>query len=192
MKRISWVHVINRDSFNWLIVSVFTFIIGAVILADMLKKPYNFFVAVGLLLAGIVWVIVMLIKIKQTEVVEKILYNLTIDVKCHKRIFDKTRLHSVEDQIEMYGLAIYRAKKYLKGNWKVTEKGYLIRGFAQDVENRTAVVDIDDVTPGLLVLERVLAGKEQMREGACRVHLHFNEDGCVMNVGVNGNGLYLN
>ncbi|KKQ50493.1 MAG: hypothetical protein US70_C0036G0006 [Parcubacteria group bacterium GW2011_GWD2_38_11] len=192
LKRISWTYQGNRYTIDWVVVSVFTLVIMAVMLADKLKKPYDFFVAVGLLAAGITWVIVMLAKAKRAEVVEKIRYNLTINIQCYKKTFEKTLLHSAEDEIEEYGLAIHRAKKYLQGNWRVTEKGRLVRGFAQDVESYTAIMDIDDVTPGLALLEKVLAGKSQMKENSSIVHLHFIESGSVVNVGVNENGLYLN
>lgn len=37
-------------------------------------------------------------------------FNLIIKIKCCKTSFTKTFLHSVEDEIESYGLAIHRAK----------------------------------------------------------------------------------
>ena len=196
MKRISWTYLGNQYTLNWAFICIVSIGIAVTILpatgGPIFGRPRlagNIFLAVAVI-AGILEYFSRKADAKAMDL-GKVIYNLTIEIQCHKRTFDKTLLHSPEDEIEMYGLAIYRAKKYLKGNWKVTERGYLIRGFAQDVENRIAEIDIDDVMPGLAVLGKVLSGTEQIKENSCRVHLHFKESGGVMNVGVDENGLYL-
>jgi hypothetical protein len=197
MKRISWTYLGNDYTINWFFVCLVSLVIAVSLLPSnsgaIFGRPRiagNIFLAVAVL-AGILEFYARKADAKAKDL-GKVIYNLTVEIQCHKRTFDKTLLYSAEDEIEMYGLAIYRAKRYLKGNWKVTEKGYLVRGFAQGVENRTAEIDIDDVTPGLAVLAKVLTGEEQMKDNSCRVHLHFKDGGGVMNVGANDNGLYLN
>jgi hypothetical protein len=124
---------------------------------------------------------------------EKIRYNLTVNIQCYKKSFEDNFLHIAEDEIEAYGLAINRAKKILKGDWRVTERGYLMRGFATDegIKNHVATIYIDDAVPGILLLERALAGKEQLNENSCRVHMHFEDSGGVVNVSVDENGMFL-
>ena len=127
----------------------------------------------------------------KTEVEEKNLFNLVIAVRCYKTTFNRMLIHSVEDEIEAYGMAIHRAKKMLGGKWRVAERGRLLRGFAPNVEHRIAQVEIDDMMPGLALLEKVLAGSATMRENACRVHLHFEKTQGIAVIGADAEGLYL-
>ncbi len=122
---------------------------------------------------------------------KKVLYNLAISIECGTDI-RKTILHSVEDEIERLGIGIYRAKKLLVGNWRVVEGGYLFRGFSMEagIKKYTAVLEIDDATPGLQFLEKLLAGTAVTKETSSRVYLHYKEGGLV-NVGVDENGLFV-
>jgi len=126
-----------------------------------------------------------------TKNLDKILYNLTIEAKCHKRNFEKSIFRSPEDEIHLYGMAIHTARLHLTGKWHVTEKGYLIRGFVQDLESQFATIDIDDVIPGLKVLNKIITSKGAFKQNNCKVHLHFEKGGGVMNVGIDENGLFL-
>lgn len=159
--------------------------------SDLVKKPYYLYIAVGVLILWTLFSLWRWAKIGNSKASEKIVYNLTIKIKCSKRNFEDAGLRSVEEDIEEYGLAIHRAKKFLWGNWKVTKSGRLIRGFAKDEKSHTATLDIDETYPGLILLEKVLAGKAQLKDTSCGVHLHFDESGGVVNIGADSTGLYL-
>jgi hypothetical protein len=127
---------------------------------------------------------------KKAEMAKKISFNLMINIRCFKKTFERTLLHSSEDEIERYGLAIYRARKYLEGIWIVDSEGYLNKGFEENLEMRTVTLDIDDSTAAIEMLAMILTGKKKPVKGSLLwPHIHYDDGGAAWYLVVDENGL---
>ncbi len=91
----------------------------------------------------------------------KPIYNLDIQLSLEK--------YSFADEIDplsaiaVYGHAIVVAKALLTGPMHVTEKGYMLKGNVSGLEQRTAILDIEDNAVSLNKMERILKGRELER-----------------------------
>lgn len=118
-------------------------------------------------------------------------FNVYIDIKCLQRTFSDSGLKKAEDQIEDMGVAVRNAKRVLKGNWHVTDKGYLFRGFKFGLPEREVIIEIDDNIAGLDALRKIRDGKMKITDAEFyEVHAHC-ERGAVVKFKIDQNGLIL-
>jgi hypothetical protein len=129
---------------------------------------------------------------KHYDTLGKDLFNLSVDVSCHVKTFEDGPLMSARDQIEVIGMAIHNAKMIFRGNWHVTEQGYLVRGMVDGLENRKATLHVESLMTGkeLDTLKRILDGMLECEYQWPRPHVHF-EGGGIESIGGDERGLYL-
>lgn len=122
-----------------------------------------------------------------------ILFNLMISVVCYKTKFEKGPLESSEDQIEKVGVAMRIANEILAGEWHVTERGYLIRGIAKDVDVHHVKLEVDQNVQSIINLSQIMRGAmvKNDKEYVSLPDLHFENGDGLMHVGADENGLYI-
>jgi hypothetical protein len=189
LKKISFIYNGNRYVIDWSWIFLFAAAFFIAIIADKFGKPYSVFILVGIFSTIIIWIVM---GIKKIEVIEKTSFNLMINIRCCKRNFERTLLHSPEDEIERYGLAIHRARKYLEGIWIVDGEGYLTKGFEENLEMKTVTLDINDSIAAIEMLAMILAGKKEPEKGLLWPHINYDDGGAVWYLVVDENGLKLN
>lgn len=72
-------------------------------------------------------------------------------------------------------------KKGLTGNFIVTDKNYLLPGHNQNLEQKTASLDIDENWGGILDYNATLL-PENLDLGKVPVHIHYDKDGSAKNL----------
>ena len=135
------------------------------------------------------------LKYKKPEPVEKVLFNLCIDVKCDNKKIEDEQYFSIEKKLKRYGPAIIVAEELLGGSWKIikdkdTLKMRLIKGFTESKNSQRAVLFIEENYGQIKLLEKFSKGKEKVfnNEG---LHVHLCIRQKVIKIGADECGLFI-
>jgi len=113
----------------------------------------------------------------------KPIMRLTIEVKCAKKTFEDSLVSAI-DVIESYGHAISIAKK-VKGEWIVTEEGYLRPTLAfqetTSLPTRTGILGIDENIGQLYAFGKILG--ERNIDLISSIHFHYKDDHTIEEIG---------
>jgi hypothetical protein len=117
--------------------------------------------------------------------------NLEIELTTSKTSFDDEGFMDVLQEIEFHGNAIAIARRLLKGNHYLTDKGYLIRGREGGFEPIRVELDIDEHSNvgALLTMDKVRKGEIEDNDSRLYVSFHL-PDGGVFSVKHDGSHLY--